>query len=404
MLTRRGFLSGAAIAVAAPAVAGPIVAGPIVAAPIAEAAPRTLLLDLVNRRRGRRMYAVVTGVDPATGRWFFLASDGRSRVFPRTAGTSLQRLSSDISIALPTSGVPRRLRLPRMASGRVYLSLERRLSFFVTPGGGIATPSVANPDDPNAGVDWSFVELTFDQAGVYANLSFVDFVGLPVSMRLATSGKSQYVGGLRRGGLSQIAHGLRAQSAEDHSGWHKLIVRSGGHDVRILSPNLAADAGGRSPVAGYLDGYIDQVWNKYRRATLVVDTQARWGTLRGRVHSNGRLTFSGAGSFARPSTSAVFNCSVAPFHTSNDVMGNLSARLAAALNRTTLLANSRQPDASARHFYATSRTNHYARLVHRFSIDGQGYAFPYDDVHTHGWNAEGRVVHPRPKLLRIDAG
>ena len=85
-------------------------------------------------------------------------------------------------------------------------------------------------------------------------------------------------------------------------------------------------------------------------------------------------------------------------------MGNLSARLAAALDRSTLLTNSHQPDASAQHFYAASRTNHYARLVHRNSIGGMGYAFPYDDVHASGWNAEGRVVHPHPKLLRIEAG
>jgi hypothetical protein len=42
--------------------------------------------------------------------------------------------------------------------------------------------------------------------------------------------------------------------------------------------------------------------------------------------------------------------------------------------------------------------------VHRFSVGGEGYAFPYDDVHTSGWNAEGRVVHAHPKLLRIEAG
>jgi hypothetical protein len=136
----------------------------------------------------------------------------------------------------------------------------------------------------------------------------------------------------------------------------------------------------------------------------VVDTQSRWGRLTGRVGSDGRLRFGNAGSFARPSTYAIFNCSVPPFSAGNDMRGNLSARLAAALNRTTLLAESRQPDASTKHFYAGSRTNHYARLVHRNSADAAGYAFPYDDVHTPGWNAEGRVVSARPKLLRIAAG
>lgn len=400
MLTRRTFLSGAAIAAAAPTIAGPVLAPSV-----AEAAPTTLPLDLVNRRHGRRMYAVVSGIDPASGRPFFLGADGRTKVYPRASGSAVTGLSSEISIALPNSGSARRIRLPRMSSGRIYLSLDRRLRFFATRGGGITTPSVANPADVNTGVDWTFFELTFDRHGVYANVSFVDFVGLPLSMRLATSGKSQHVGGLRRNGLAKIAAGLRSQSAEDDSGWRKLIVRRGGDDLRVLSPNLAAAvAGGRSPVDGYLDSYIGQVWRKYRTKTLVVDTQSRWGKLPGRVGSNGLLTFRGAGSFARPSTHAVFNCSVAPFHTANDVMGNLSARLAAALNRTTLLAQAHQPDTTTKHFYTAARTNHYARLVHRYTVGGEGYAFPYDDVHTSGWNAEGRVVHPHPKLLRIEAG
>jgi hypothetical protein len=397
MLTRRTFLSGAALVATVPAVTG--------LPATAEAAPRTLPLDLVNRHRGRRMYAVVSGVEPASGRWFFLAADGRTKIFPRASGRTAARLSAEVAIAVPVSGSARRIRLPRMSSGRVYLSLDRRLTFFATLGGGVTTPSVADPNDASAAIDWSFFEITFDRHGVYANLSFVDFVGLPVALRLATSGATQQVGGLRRGGLARIAAGLRAQSGKDDSGWRKLVVRRDGRDLRILSPNLAAQAaGGRSPVDDYLDSYIDQVWRTYRHKTLVVDTQSRWGTLRGRVGTDGLLRFKRAGSFARPSTYAVFNCSVAPFRTANDVMGNLSARLAAALNRTTLLANPRQPDASPRNFYATPRTNHYARLVHRHSVGGAGYAFPYDDVHTHGWNAEGRVVHPRPELLRVEAG
>ncbi|GAA3617640.1 glycoside hydrolase family 64 protein [Microlunatus ginsengisoli] len=400
MLTRRTFLSSTALTLGAGAVAGPAVLG----SPIAEAAPATLPLDLVNRRHGRKMFATVCGVDPATGRWFFLSAKG-SKIFPKASGSASATVSSDVAIPLSSSGRIRRLRLPRMLSGRVFLSLDRPLRFAVTPGGGIAMPSAASPSDPGAAIDWGFFELTLDRNGVYANLSFVDFVGLPLSMRLATSGASQYVGGLRHGGVAKLAAGLRAQSDRDGSGWDRLVVRRGGRELRILSPNLAADLhGGASPVAGYLDRYVADVWRHYRSHTLVVDTQARWGRLKGRVSSDGRLVFGGAGSFARPSTYAILNCSVAPFHTSNDVMGNLSARLAAALNRTSLLANPHQPDTSPRHFYTTSRTNHYARLVHRNSIGGAGYAFPYDDVHTKGWNAEGRVVHGHPKLLRIEAG
>jgi Beta-1,3-glucanase len=85
-------------------------------------------------------------------------------------------------------------------------------------------------------------------------------------------------------------------------------------------------------------------------------------------------------------------------------MGNLTARIGAALNRGTLLANARQPDATAADFYRVPVTNHHARLVHSATVDGAGYAFPYDDVHADGYNTEGRVVDPHPARLTIEVG
>lgn len=394
MFTRRALL-GAAAASAAVSFTG---AGEAVAA-------TTLPLDLVARRTNVTTYAVVTGVDRATGRWFFLGANGKTKVYPRSVSRSMTALHADVAIRLPTSGAARRINLPTMDSGRIYFSHSRKLKFFVNPGRAVVAPSVTNPADANAATSWSFCELTYDVHGVYANISFVDFVGLPIGLRLDTRTGTQRIGGLRSDGLKRIAAGLRAQSTKDKSGWKKLVVAHQGKDLRILSPNLAAAAkGGRSPVAGYLDAYIDQVWKKYRTTTLRIDTQSAWGTVSGRVSSNGRLTFAGVGSFAKPSTHAVFNCSVTPFVTANNQMGNLSARLAAALNRTTLLANARQPDASAGQFYRAAKTNHYARLVHANTAAGAGYAFPYDDVHAGGFNAEGRVVDPHPRRLRIDVG
>jgi hypothetical protein len=146
------------------------------------------------------------------------------------------------------------------------------------------------------------------------------------------------------------------------------------------------------------------VWNKYRTTDLRINTQSSWGTVVGRVGSDGLLRFPGTGSFARPSSYAVFNCSVPPFVTSNDVMGNVTARIAAALNRGTLLANANQPDATATGFYRVPVTNHYARLIHASTYGGAGYAFPYDDVHSDGFNTEGRVVDPHPTRLLVQVG
>ncbi len=183
------------------------------------------------------------------------------------------------------------------------------------------------------------------------------------------------------------------------------IRQPGGTTLRVLSPNLAAfSPGWTGSLTGYLDPYIKQVWDKYRTTDLGIDTQSPSGIVTGRVGTDGLLRFPGIGSFARPSSYAVFNCSVAPFVTGNDVMGNLTARIATALNRGTLLANANQPDASATALYKVPVTNHCARLIHASTAGGAGYAFPSDDGHSAGFNTEGRVVDPHPTRLLVQVG
>lgn len=398
MLSRRTLLGGAAIAVAAPVLSA-------LPATTAAAAAAGLTLDLVNRQAGKQLYAHITGLDRATGKWFFLSANGATRVFPGSPAAPMTPLAASTGIPLGAAGTTKRITIPAMDSGRVYFSVGRPLKFFVNPGGGIVMPSVTNPADANATVVWSFFELTLDANGVYANISFVDFVSLAMRLTLYTATGQQDVGGLLPGGLAKIATGLRTQATVDRAGWKDLIVAPGGTTLRVLSPNMAAfSPAWTGSLTGYLDPYIKQVWDKYRSTDLRIDTQSASGVVTGRVGADGLLRFPGIGSFARPSSYAVFNCSVPPFVTSNDVMGNLTARIAAALNRGTLLANANQPDATATGFYKVPTTNHYARLIHSSTAGGAGYAFPYDDVHSAGFNTEGRVVDPHPTRLRVQVG
>lgn len=76
-------------------------------------------------------------------------------------------------------------------------------------------------------------------------------------------------------------------------------------------------------------------------------------------------------------------------------------RLAAALNRTTLLDNPNQPTAEdPARFYGGDVTNHYARIVHSKLPDNRGYAFPYDDV-SPGPDFSGAVFAGDPQVLTI---
>jgi hypothetical protein len=368
--------------------------------------PTRLSVDLVNNTSSDTVYAYVLGLDLSQGnQWAFLQSDGSTLYHPPSPSAPGAALGADCAIALPARGAAARaISVPYLASGRIYFSVGRKLTFLVNPGPGIAMPSVSNPSDPNISTSYSFCEFTYDTSQLYANISYVDFASVPISFNLQTGQGTQVVQGLGQGSLETVASALRSQAAADGGDWSKLVVTdASGAALRVLSPNTAISSN-PALFSGYLDSYIGQVWQKYQSTDLVIDTQASWGTVSGRV-SNGVLTFPGVGSFGKPSTAAVFSCSSAPFTTGNDEMGNLSARLAAGFNRTTILGNANQPDGeNPSLFYAQPRTNHYARILHQTSADHLGYAFPYDDVHPAGVDFEGRVQSSSPVLFTITAG
>lgn len=364
--------------------------------------PSTLTVALANNSGSDTVYAYVTGMDPNAGNaWMLLQADGSTVYHPPSPSAPGTPLAVDCAIPLNGNGGPvKTITLPRIIGGRIWFSVGKKLQFLVNPGPAIVMPSVTNPNDPNINTNWGFCELTYDASQLYGNITFVDFVSLPIAFSLATPQGTQVVRGLPNGGLDTVCNALRNVGGD----WAKLIVNGpDGRPLRALNPNqgIVTDS---SLFNGYLGSYIDAVWQHYASNDLTIDTQSSWGRVTGRV-VNGALTFPGVGTFGKPTTAAVFNCSVAPFTTGNDEMGNISARLAAALNRTTLLANPLQPTGeNPATFYQQPQTNHYARIVHATLPDGLGYAFPYDDVAPAGVDFEGRVQSSQPGTLTITVG
>jgi Beta-1,3-glucanase len=297
--------------------------------------------------------------------------------------------------------------VPHLAGARLWLSVGAPLTFLLNPGPALVEPSVSNPTDPSISVMWDFCEFTYNQSQLFANISFVDFAAIPVALSLTDmSGAQHSTAGLAPGGLDTICAGLTAQAATDGHPWDDLIVTSGGRNLRALSPanGIAADP---SFLAGYYDDYVSQAWAKYASTALTVDTQASIGTVSAQV-SDGLLTFPGVGSFARPSAADIFSCASGPFSPAGLSPGMLAIvpRLAAALNRSTLLTDPDQPDGeNPASYYAAPVTNHYARIVHAASRDGRGYAFPYDDVAPSGGaDQSGSVASGSPAQLAITVG
>jgi hypothetical protein len=381
VLSRRAFLGLSAAALTAPAWPG---------APAAPAAtPATFTLNLVDNSGSGTAYAYVTGTTP-DNRLVLLAADG-TPYYPPSPATTLTPLPVDCAIPV---GSGRQVSVPRMAGARIYLVTGAKLDFFLNPGPALVHPSFLNTSDPNFTRNWSFVEFTFNDAQLFANISYVDFVGLPLGIALSTtSSGSQSVPGLPSGSASALASELAGQGPN----WSQLVQRDGGRVLRVLSAQHKADQ-----FTGYLETYLGQVWQKYASQPLTVDTQGL-GVFTGRV-TNDLLTFDNGESFAKPSTADVWSCDSGPFaiaQGASDARKAIIPRLAAALNRTTLLANANQPTGEdPAQFYRNAATNHYARVVHSKLPDNRGYAFPYDDV-TPGPDFSGSVFAGDPGVLTV---
>lgn len=386
MISRRSFL-GLSAATLATATVLPL------ARTAAAATPATFGLNLVNRSGSGTVYAYVTGTTP-DGRLVLLRADG-TPYHPDSPSAPTTPLPVDCAIPVGTST---QVAVPKMAGARVYVVTDAKLDFFLDPGPHLVHPSFLNASDPNFAKNWSFSEFTFNDTQLFANISYVDFVGIPMGLSLTTTGSgTKTVAGLPSGSLDAICAALTAQGGS----WGELVQTGSGGNLRALSPHHHADR-----FAGYLDGYIDQVWQKYAGTDLVVDSQnPGLGTFTGRV-SGGQLTF-GSESFAKPVTADVWSCDSGPFAIpagASEARKSIIPRLAAALNRTTLLADPNQPTAEdPATFYQGDATNHYARIVHAKLPDNRGYAFPYDDV-SPGPDFSGAVYAGDPEVLTVTIG
>jgi hypothetical protein len=372
----------------------------------ASATPATLQIDIQNTTTSSEVYAYVTGQAINNGdALMLLEADGHTVYYPSSPSSPGSALGANCAIPLGAPGSTISITIPQIAGGRIWFSVGAPITFLLNPGPALVEPSVSNPSDPNINVMWDFCEFTFNSAQIYANISYVDFVSIPISLALTnSSGTVQSVSGMSSTGLDTVCSNLIAQHAADGAGWNQLVVTSGGRNLRALSPNNGIVMNS-SLFSGYYQPYVNEVWSKYSGQSLTVDTQASWGSVSGTV-SGGVLNFPGVGSFAQPSAADIFSCSTGPFANASGEMGTLIARISAAFNRSTLLIDTDQPDGeNPSNYYQNSITNHYARIVHAANLDGRGYAFPYDDVTPNGGSDQsGYVSDPNPALLTIAVG
>ncbi|KAF4984923.1 hypothetical protein FDECE_16975 [Fusarium decemcellulare] len=370
---------------------------------------------LENHTDSASLFAHITGRDEQGV--VMLLADGQTMYRPVSPSEILQPVGADHAVPIGGPGSRRTVRIPHIFGGRIWFCKGKPLTFLLNPGPAVVEPSVTNPTDPNFDADWGFCEFTFNNDQLYVNVSYVDFVSLPIGLKLENeAGKVTHVPGMPRNGLDEVCAGLQHQAKKDGAGWEKLVVKSSsGANLRALSPNAGAELH-----PGLLEGYfipaVDAAWARYAKEDLVINTQAEWGDVVGRVRDD-KLGFGNVGKdkmnfdFSKPSTRDILSCSTGPFAGGPGVSAaqlNVGARLAAALNRGTLAGNGRQPEGERVEMYygkGEERTNHYSRICHEVTIEGRGYAFPYDDVGASGGvDQSGFLNDGRPKVLTVGVG
>jgi hypothetical protein len=374
--------------------------------------PGTLEIQLVNNSDSSQIYAYITGISlqERQGARVLLKSDGRSLYFPDSPSEIMQPLKEDCAIPLGAPGNTTTVHIPQMAGGRIWFSRDARLTFMLNPGPALVEPSVLNPSDPNAAVDFAFAEFTLNNDQLYANISYVDFVPrLPVSLTLQTAGGAvQHVSGMPPDGLDQVAQRLRSQAAKDGRPWDKLVVPQPGSDsaLRALNPTHGNAVG--AGFDGYYEPLVEEVWRKYHsqhgKRSFTINTQAGPGIVPGQVNERDELIIAGE-AFSKPSTADILGCNSGPFTTGPSATRNaIIPRLAAGFLRSSMLDVEEQPSAPGT-FYARDPTNHYARIVHEVNLDRKGYAFAYDDVQMDGGEDQsGKVNAGDPRVFVVAVG
>ncbi|EMC93788.1 glycoside hydrolase family 64 protein [Baudoinia panamericana UAMH 10762] len=367
--------------------------------------PDSLQIALKNDSDASNLYAYITGIGiQHGGQRLMLKANGSDLYFAQNPPSIGSPLAEDCAIPLGPPGNSTTITIPQIAGGRIWIS-EGNLTFLLNPGPALVEPSVLNPSDPNANVNFGFCEFTLNNDQLYANISYVDFAPrIPIAITLQqASGQVQHVMGMAPNGLDQLAEGLRQQAQKDGRPWDKLTVNREGRNLRVLNATHGGAVG--ASFEGYYEPHIEEVWSKYSsNHCMKVNTQAGPGVLEGRIESNGKLMI-GDEAFDKPNSADVFGCNSGPFTTGPSATRNaIIPRLAAAFHRSTLLACEEHPSDPST-FYATDPTNHYARLVHQVNLDRKGYAFAYDDVQPDGGEDQsGKVNAGDPVLFTVTVG
>ena len=310
------------------------------------------------------------------------------------------------------------LQIPHGIYGcRIFISFESPMYLHFHETGGYAGANLNSTSDPNSGIRWEIVELTWGDSGLWTNSSRVDAYQYPLSVEVAgfTGGlieptyEASYLSAIGGNGTPKYGKiGEKLPHEEILSNWDTTV--SDEYLVAKVIKEHSIDGGfiieQPSKVEAFpadiFDDYIDEIWNVFSNNDLVIDIGDR-GIWTGRVTDN-RFDFidpvdgSVASIYGKPTSFNAIEGS--GFLAFTEVAANVNqekhdedlmiqAQMAAAINRhaiyTDILNGDVQFTHDASRYFIYEPYNEYVSFFHNeaISYESQTYAFAYDDVGDH---------------------
>ncbi|MCX6339478.1 MAG: beta-1,3-glucanase family protein [Candidatus Aureabacteria bacterium] len=289
--------------------------------------------------------------------------------------------------------------MPRIISGRIYVSFEQPVYFHVNPGPALETPSAVDASLPNYSIIFDKVELDWENGKYpFLNTTTVDFFSISFMLELQlANGTSQ------KRGFTQTRKTIMNNLTTLPAIWQNGVVTSGSSVVRFNAPQIIPDP---NPFANYFDSYVTDCWNYYTPPnTLTLQNPpntAAWSAT-GQV-IGGDFTFvTNTGETVTINnlvgqSTHIFGCDGAGylFTTGSDSIAKqgIITQMGAALNRTVLfnIKDSTTWWNDPAQFYAQDITNHYSKVLHAAAYEGYCYGFPYDDVGNFSTGVTGDAI------------
>ena len=309
------------------------------------------------------------------------------------------------------------LYIPNIFGCRIYVSFKNTLYMHFFASGGYTGPNLQNPTDPNNGIRWEIVELTWASNGLWTNTSRVDAYQYPMGLEIwGKSGANNLYG--KTGEL--LTHRSIIQNFQSTFSTGDFLPcytnQSFSNDPIggiILQPSKL-DQFNTGVSKNYFQDYIDRIWNYYTTNELVVTLGDR-GEYRGKV-VNDTLKMVGPGGIqawiaGKPNTQEILegNGKLA-----QDVLETpdsaadlaLQAQFCAAANRGVIDLNipggQSQDWGNTSKFFVTDIFNQYVWFFHqpKISFNSKTYAFAYDDV----YNQSSTLQTSIPDSVKITVG